>query len=83
MTGGSFGDTFNQHFSPAGLATAAVFGAYANMAAVSMFELAGIPNALSNVKTIPGFVIRGNKLVFGQTAGRAAQGAVNSNSSKD
>jgi filamentous hemagglutinin len=76
--GGSFGDTFSQNFSTAGLATAVVFGAYGNMGAVSMFELAGIPNSIKNWGTVEGAVIRANKFVIGQTAGKAAQAIANS-----
>lgn len=81
--GGSYSDAFNQNFSVAGLATAAAFGAANNMAAVSMYEWAGVPNSIRNWGTIPGAVIQTNKLAIGQIAGKAAQAIVDSNSSKD
>ncbi|MBY8608325.1 hemagglutinin repeat-containing protein [Burkholderia arboris] len=80
--GVDFIDSFDQRFSYAGLATAATFGAYANMFTTSMFNWAGIANSLTNIATVPGFVIRGVKLAVGQTAGRAAQAAVKSSEPK-
>jgi hypothetical protein len=52
------------------------------MYGTAMFGWAGVPNALSNVMTLPGAVIRINSTVMSQGAGRAGQGVVQS-SGKD
>ncbi|HEY4297368.1 MAG TPA: hypothetical protein VGM85_12920 [Paraburkholderia sp.] len=72
----SFLTSFNQRFSATGLAAASTVGAATAMFNTSMFGWAGVPNSISNVSTIPGFVTRANGLALGQTAGRAAQAAV-------
>lgn len=48
----------------------------------SMFSWAGVPNALSNWLTVPGFVIRANSAAAGKAAGSAAQAAVKSTINK-
>ncbi|CAM2166543.1 tRNA nuclease CdiA-2 [Burkholderia latens] len=78
LKGNNFYDSFNQNFSLAGLATATTFGAYNSIFTTSMLGWAGIPNSITNVATIPGFVIRGVGLALSQTAGRAAQAVVKS-----
>lgn len=69
---------FAQRFSYSGLATATTVGAATGVYGTAMFQWAGVPNTLSNLKTLPGAIIRLNSMVLGQSAGRAAQGAVTS-----
>ncbi|MGS0623435.1 hemagglutinin repeat-containing protein [Ralstonia sp. VS2407] len=75
--GGDFGSNFENRFSFAGFGAAASVGALNSMFATSMFGWAGVPNGIANLATVPGAVIRVNGIFLGQTAGRAAQGAVN------
>ena len=77
--GGSFTDSFDQRFSFSGLAAATTIGAYKGAFTTSMFNWAGVPNSISNVVTMPGFLIRLNSLILGKIVGSAAQAAVNNN----
>lgn len=75
----SFGNAFDQRFSYPGLAAAMTVGGLTGMYGTAMFGWAGVPNGLPNIATLPGFIIRANSFLLGQSAGRAAQAAVNSN----
>ncbi|QRX81620.1 hypothetical protein [Glaciimonas sp. PAMC28666] len=79
-TGQPFGTGFSQRFSYPGLGAAMTAGGLIGMYGTAMFSWAGVPNALGNWLTLPGFVIRTNSAVFGNVAGQAAQGAVKSSS---
>jgi filamentous hemagglutinin len=72
----SFGSAFDQRFSYSGLAVASIVGSGTGAYGTAMFRWAGLPNALTNVKTLPGAIIRVNSTVLGQATGRAGQGAV-------
>ncbi|MGF6655018.1 hypothetical protein OKW34_005608 [Paraburkholderia youngii] len=74
--GQDFGASFNERFSAPGLAAASTFGAINGMFKTSMFSWAGVANSAKNVATVPGFVIQANGLALSQTAGKAAQSAV-------
>ncbi|WP_211455203.1 hypothetical protein [Collimonas antrihumi] len=75
-TGQNIVSGFEQRFSYPGLATAMAVGAPVGMYSTAMFSWAGVPNALGNWLTLPGFIIRANSTMFGNVAGQAAQGAV-------
>src|SRR5450830_129242 len=72
----NFSDGFNQRFSYPGLGAAMTIGGLTGTYSTAMFSWAGVPNAISNWATLPGFVIRTNSTVLGNVAGQAAQGAV-------
>ncbi len=77
FNGTNFTNNFDNRFSVLGVGTAAAFGATTGAFSTSMFSWAGVPNSAANLATVPGIVIRANTFALGQTAGRAAQGAVN------
>ena len=82
ITGQSIGTGFNQRFSYPGLGAAMTVGGLTGMYGTAMFSWAGVPNAIGNLATVPGAVIRINSAVLGQAAGRAAQSAVNSSTNR-
>jgi len=77
-SGQAFDAGFEQRFSYPGLVAATMVSGLVGMYSTAMFGWAGIPNSITNLATIPGFVIRVNSGVAGKVAGSAAQGAVNS-----
>ena len=74
----SFGNAFDQRFSYPGLAAAMTVGGLTGMYSTAMFSWAGVPNSITNLATLPGFIIRVNSGVAGKAAGNAAQSVVNS-----
>ena len=74
-SGQLFEEGFDQRFSPSGLGASVAVGSVTGVYSTAMFRWAGIPNALTNVTTAPGAVIRVNSAVMGKSAGSAAQGA--------
>lgn len=55
------------------MAGSMVIGSAPGIYGTAMFRWAGIPNAFSNVTTVPGAVIRVNSAAMGKAAGSAAQ----------
>ncbi|WP_231649627.1 hemagglutinin repeat-containing protein, partial [Ralstonia syzygii] len=81
-SGQPFGAGFDQRFSIPGLGAAMAVGGLTATYNSAMFGWAGVPNAFGNWATLPGGIIRGNSIVFGNIAGKAAQGAVKSSESR-
>ncbi|KAF3997988.1 hypothetical protein [Glaciimonas immobilis] len=52
------------------------------MYSTAMFGWAGVPNAITNLATLPGFIIRVNGGVAGKAAGSAAQAVINSSANQ-
>ncbi|PUA18089.1 hypothetical protein C7W93_19890 [Glaciimonas sp. PCH181] len=78
----SFGNAFDQRFSYPGLAAAMTVGGLTGMYSTAMFSWARVPNSITNLATLPGFIIRVNSGVAGKVAGNAAQAVVNSSANQ-
>lgn len=81
-SGQSFDTGFDQRFSFSGLGASMALGSATGTYSTAMFRWAGIPNALSNVATVPGAVIRVNSAVMGKAAGAAVHSALESSTGR-